>query len=329
MTLWDMILKNTKKNVPNIVVTGPTGFVGQALTRYLNQQNFSVTATVRRPASTLPLSVQQIPVGDLLPDTDWQPALNGADTVVHLASRVHIMNDKAECPLTAFRRVNVEGTVRLAKCAVRVGVKRFVFVSSIKVNGEETKHTAFTEKDIPAPQDAYAISKWEAEQALRKIEAESGMEVVILRPPLIYGPGVKANFLNLVKLVDKGIPLPLGCIKNTRSLLGLSNMVSAITTCITHEKAAGKTYLLSDGEDVSTPELVRRIGAALDKKPKLLPVPTAWLQLAGKLTGKTAQVERLLGSLAIDSSKIRNDLDWKPVCSMQEELAKMAKAIQG
>lgn len=311
-----------------ILVTGPTGFVGRVLTDYLDQQGFSVTAAIRRPTDIFPPSVKQIPVGDLLPDTDWQAALNGVDTVVHLAARVHIMDDRAEDPLAAFRHVNFEGTTHLAECAVQAGAKRFVFVSSVKVNGEETNHAAFTEQDIPSPQDPYAVSKWEAEQALRKIEAESGMEVVILRPPLIYGPEVKANFLNLVKLVDKGIPLPLGCIKNTRSLLGLSNMVSAITTCITHEKAAGKTYLLSDGEDVSTPELVRRIATALGKKPSLLPVPTTLLQLAGKLTGKTAQIERLLGSLAIDSSKIRDELGWQPVCTMQEELAKMAKAIQ-
>ncbi|MCI5150491.1 MAG: NAD-dependent epimerase/dehydratase family protein, partial [Candidatus Electrothrix sp. MAN1_4] len=255
-----------------ILLTGPTGFVGQSLTSFLNQQSFSVTAAVRRSTNTLPSSVQQITVGDLLPDTHWQPALNGVDTVVHLASRVHIMDDSAKDPLAVFRHVNVEGTVQLAKCAVQAEVRRFVFISSIKVNGEETGHTAFTEQDIPAPHDPYAVSKWEAEQALRKIEAESGMEVVILRPPLIYGPSVKANFLNLVKLVDKGIPLPLGCVNNMRSLLGLSNMVTAITACITHEKAAGKTYLLSDGEDVSTSELVQHIATALDKKPRLLPI---------------------------------------------------------
>ena len=312
----------------NIVITGPTGFVGQALISNLIQQEFSVTAAVRRPTDTLPPSVQQITVGDLLPETDWQLALSDVDTVVHLAARVHVMNDRAEDPIAVFHHVNVEGTVRLAECAVQEGVRRFVFVSSIKVNGEGTGHAALTEQETPAPQDPYAVSKWKAEQILRKIEAESGLEVVILRPPLIYGPDVKANFLNLVKLVDKGIPLPLGCVNNMRSLLGLSNMVSAITTCITHEKAAGKTYLLSDGEDVSTPELVRRIAIALGKKPRLLPVPTILLRLAGKLTGKSAQIDRLLGSLVIDSSKIRDDLNWQPTCSMQEELAKMAKAMR-
>lgn len=208
-------------------------------------------------------------------------------------------------------------------------VSNVSFISSIGVLGVHTNgRKPFTEEDQPNPPEYYGISKWEAEQALRKIEAESGMEVVILRPPLIYGPGVKANFLNLVKLVNKGIPLPLGCINNMRSFLGLSNMVSAITTCITHEKAAGKTYLLSDGEDVSTPELIRRIAAALGKKPRLLPVSTTLLRLAGRLTGISMQIDRLLGSLAIDSGKIQAELGWQPVCSMQEELAKMAKAIQ-
>jgi len=313
-----------------IVLTGSTGFIGKNLTRYLNQQNFSVTAAIRWPIDIFPSSVQQIPVGDLLPDTNWQPALNDVDTVVHLAARAHILRETAPDPLAAFREVNVQGTKHLAEQAASSGVKRFVFISSIGVLGVHTNgRKPFTEENSPSPPEPYGISKWEAEQALRKIEAESGMEVVILRPPLIYGPGVKANFLSLVKLVDKGIPLPLGCIKNTRSLLGLSNMVSAITTCITHEKAAGKTYLLSDGEDVSTPELVRRIATALGKKPRLLPVPTILLRLAGKLTGKSAQIDRLLGSLVIDSSKIRNELGWQPVSSMQEELAKMAKAIQG
>ncbi|MCI5227620.1 MAG: NAD-dependent epimerase/dehydratase family protein, partial [Candidatus Electrothrix sp. AX2] len=247
----------------SLLVTGPTGFVGQALTNHLTQQNFSVIAAVRRPINSLPSSVQQIPIGDLLPNTDWRAALNGMDTVVHLAARAHILHETAPDPLSEFRKVNVQGTKHLAEQAALSGVQRFVFISSIGVLGVHTNgRTPFTEEDKPSPPEYYGISKWEAEQTLRKIEAESGMEVVILRPPLIYGPQVKANFLNLVKLVEKGIPLPLGCVRNSRSLLGLSNMVSAITTCITHEKAAGKTYLLSDGEDVSTPELVRRIASA-------------------------------------------------------------------
>ncbi|MCI5165706.1 MAG: SDR family oxidoreductase [Candidatus Electrothrix sp. GM3_4] len=313
----------------NVLLTGSTGFVGQALTNYLNQEGFSVTAAVRRSPETFPPSVQQIPVADLLPETDWQPALSDVGTVVHLAARAHILRETAPDPLSAFRKVNVQGTKRLAEQAASSGVRRFIFISSIGVLGTHTNgRKPFTEEDKPTTPEYYGISKWEAEQSLRKIEAESGMEVAILRPPLIYGPGVKANFLNLVKLVDKGIPLPLDCVKNTRSLLGLSNMISAITTCITHEKAAGKTYLLSDGEDVSTPELVRHIATALGKKPRLLPIPTILLRLSGNLTGKTAQVDRLLGSLVIDSSKIRDELGWRPVCSMQEELEKMAGGMQ-
>lgn len=302
-----------------VLVTGANGFVGNALSIRLETDGYSVVRAVRQKRFS-----SEIAVNDIAPDTNWQVALQGVDTVVHLAARVHIINDRAENPLAEFRFINVEGTRRVAECAVRACVNRLVFLSSVKVNGEETRHAAFTERDVPDPQDAYAVSKWEAEQVLRQIEAESGMDVVILRPPLIYGPGVKANFLNLAEIIGKGMPLPLGRITNVRSMLGLSNMVSAIIACVENKKAAGKTYLVSDGEDVSSPELVRRIAAALGRKPRLLPVPAAWLRLAGKLIGKNAQIERLIGSLAIDSSAIRNDLGWRPVCSMQDELARLA-----
>ena len=282
-------------------------------------------------------------VGNIDANTDWTAALEGVDAVVHLAARVHVMDDTAEDPLVAFRTVNVEGTRRLAESAAKAGVRRFVFISSIKVNGESTEVRGqesdvrnrgqsdilmFSESDTPAPADPYGISKWEAEVALRKIEAESGMEVVILRPPLLYGPGVKANFLKLIRLVNKGIPLPLGGIRNQRSLLSLTNFADLISKCVTDNRAAGHTFLVSDGDDVSSGELVARIAIALGKKPRLLPVPEGLMVLAGKLTGMSAQVDRLCGSLQIDSTYVRKSLDWTPPVSMAQELARVAEWYQ-
>jgi nucleoside-diphosphate-sugar epimerase len=324
-----------------ILVTGPDGFVGTRVCRVLLERGFEVSGAQWRTAP-LPEGCRSVVVGDIGPDTDWQAALPGADVVVHLAARVHVMRDSAANPLAAFRTVNADGTRRLAQCAARAGVKRFVFLSTVKVHGEETggavpadavERTAassklvFTEADAPAPEDPYAVSKWEAEQALRIIEADTGLGVTILRPPLIYGPGVKANFRKLAELVARGVPLPLGCVKNARSLIGLSNVADAIAACVEQDKAAGKTYLVSDGDDVSTPELVRRLATALGKKPRLLPVREKCLRWAGKVTGKTAAIERLLGSLLVDSGKIRAELGWRPVCSMRQELAQLAEEM--
>lgn len=268
--------------------------------------------------------------------------------VVHLAARVHVMHDTVTEPLAEFRKVNVIGTERLAKKAATEGVRRFVFVSSIKVNGEKTSflnHHAqqissnplsmrenlrsFLEDDAPNPQDPYAVSKWEAEQILRQIAQETGMEVVIIRPPLVYGPRVGANFLKLLKLIKKGMPLPFGLIDNQRSLIYVGNLVDAIITSLEHPAAAGQTYLVSDGEDVSTPELIRRIATSLGRPARLLPIPPALLRFAGHLTGKSAQVERLLDSLVIDSSKIRRELGWVPPFTMEQGLAETAQRFQG
>lgn len=335
-----------------ILVTGPDGFVGSAVCTKLISDDLHVRGALRTESSVNRESVmvngmESLVVGDIDAHTEWSTALDGIEAVVHLAARVHIMDDSAEDPLTAFREVNVAGTRRLAEEAAKAGVKRFVFVSSIKVNGEATEATsspvngestaspvngesvivnctAFSECDTPAPQDPYGVSKMEAEQVLRKIEAETGMEVVILRPPLLYGPGVKANFLKLIQLADKGIPLPLGGIKNKRSLLSLTNFADLISRCVTDPRAAGETFTVCDGDDVSSAELVRRIAQALDKKPRLLPIPEGWMRLAGKLTGKSAQVDRLCGSLVIDSSHVCKTLDWQPPCTMQAELARVA-----
>jgi nucleoside-diphosphate-sugar epimerase len=264
-------------------------------------------------------------VGDIGPATRWDEALRGVDAVVHLAARVHVRVRSAPAAIAAYRRVNTAGTERLALAAAAAGVRRFVFLSTLKVNGEATQARPFTESDPPAPQDAYARAKWEAEQALHRIGARTGMEVVILRPPLVYGPGVKANFLALLKAVARGLPLPLGAIDNRRSLVYVGNVADAIVKCLEHPAAAGQTFLVRDGEDVSTPELVRRLARALGVKPRLFPVPPSWLSFAGQLTGRRDAVDRLIGSLAIDDAKIREALGWVPPYTLDEGLEATAR----
>jgi len=332
-----------------ILVTGSDGFVGSQLCRELLRRGHSVlcarrTEREKRTGDEKEISqkgmkgqerphLQTIDVGNIGPNTDWTSALVGIDVVVHLAARVHVMRDTATDPLREFRSVNVEGTRRLAEMAARAGVKRFLFLSSVKVNGESTDTAPhgtegggkkFTEDDAPHPEDAYGVSKWEAEQVLREIEQRIGIDVVIIRAPLIYGPGVKGNFLQLIKLIEHGIPLPLGSIRNQRSFLSLTNLVDLICCCLDHSAAASETFLASDGDDVSTPELVRRIARALGKPERLLPVPKWVIRLAGRVTGKSNQVERLYGSLQINLSKVRRVLGWTPPRSMVEELAEVA-----
>ena len=310
----------------NILVTGATGFVGHCLCKKLLAEGWTVRGTLLpdETLAALPPDVEPALVEPLGPDTPWQHALTGVDTVVHLAARVHIMDDPASDPFTEFRKVNTEGTVRLAAEAARCGVKRLVFISSIKVNGEETD-TPYTEESPAKPADPYGISKWEAEQALRQIETKTGLEVVIVRPTLLYGPGVKANFLKMMQTIQCGIPLPFASITNQRSLLYVGNLADALATCVTHPAAAGKTYLVSDGTDVSTPELIRQTAAALAVPARLLPFPVSLMRLAGKLTGKNGAVNRLTGSLTVDSSKIRRELGWVPPFTMEEGLKETAE----
>ena len=263
-------------------------------------------------------------MGDIGPDTDWSAALQGVGTVVHLAARVHVMHDTAADLLAEFRRVNVDGTRLLARMAAAAGVQRLLFLSSIKVNGESTRRP-FTEADAPRPEDAYGISKWEAELALIQVARDAGMQWVILRAPLIYGPGVGANFLRLTHAVARRAPLPLGAIDNRRSLLYVGNLVDGIRVCLSHPGARDQVLLLSDGEDVSSADLVRRLAAALQVRPRLLPVPVPLLRIAGRLTGGAAAVERLSGSLQVDSSRIRAALGWAPPFSLDEGLAETAR----
>jgi nucleoside-diphosphate-sugar epimerase len=310
-----------------VLVTGANGFIGRALCRALEGRGHAVRAAARtaeaRPKESHDRS--SVVVGEIGPDTEWDRALEDIDVVVHLAARVHVMREVAADPLAEYRRVNTAGTERLAWAAARAGVKRFVFMSSIKANGEETHDRPFTEADPPHPVDAYGISKWEAEQALKRVSEQSGLEVVILRPPLVYGPGIGGNFLSLWKAIDKGFPLPLGAIHNRRSLIYLGNLVDAVLRCIEHPAAAGKTYVVRDGEDVSTPELVRRIAKALGRPAKLLPFPVPLLTAAMRVTGKSELIARLLGSLTVDDSLIRSELGWARPYSMAEGLGVMAQ----
>lgn len=307
----------------SVLVTGATGFVGQTLVTALGTQQRQVCRALRETAPGN--ATADIVVGDIDPDTDWQPALQGIDCIVHLAARTHVVNEPSTDPLAVYRQINVEATRRLAQQAAAAGVQRFVFLSSIKVNGESTGEHPFSANDAPQPQDAYGISKREAEDVLRQIGAETGMEIVILRPPLIYGPGVKGNFLRLLQAVARGTPLPLASIENRRSLVYVGNLVDAIITCMDSPAAAGKKFLVSDGEDVSTPELIRKLAVALGKSPRLLPCPPALLRCAATLLGKQAAMMRLTGSLVVDSSALRRELGWQPRYSLDQGLNATAR----
>lgn len=311
-----------------VLLTGANGFIGQQLCAELLRYGHWVRGAIRKDAERLAKAdeVEYVVVGSIDAGTVWPPALMGCDAIVHLAARVHVMHDEASDPLTEFRELNTEGTLNLARQAVQAGVKRLVFVSSIKVNGEG-RDDPYRETDAPSPEDAYAISKWEAEQGLQQIMRETGLEVVVLRPPLVYGPGVKANFLRLMQLIQKGWPLPLGAVKNRRSLLYVGNFVDAIRVCVEHPAARGQTFLLDDGQAVSTPELIRAIANAFNRPARLLPVPICMLQLAGLMTGRSTAISRLTGSLYVDAQAIRSQLDWRPPYSMETGLEQTVAAL--
>jgi nucleoside-diphosphate-sugar epimerase len=307
-----------------IVVTGASGFVGRGLHIALRQAGKTVRALSRFGGNDLTA------IGPITPDTDWIEYLQNVTCVVHLAARVHILRDQASNPLQEFRMVNTGATLDLARQAAEAGVRRFVFVSSIKVNGEVTSPGCpFRADDPPRPADPYAVSKMEAEQGLHEIAATTGMEIVIIRPPLIYGPGVKANFANLMKWISRGVPLPFGAItENRRSLIAVQNLIDLIVCCTEHPRAAGQLFLASDGEDLSTAELVRRIGVALGRPARLDSVPVILLNTAAILTGKADVAQRLLGSLQIDSTKTCDVLGWRPPLSTTEGLLSATKALR-
>lgn len=312
-----------------ILLTGATGFLGKHLSTCIAQRKpFELCCAVRSPGSCT--VGHEVVTGELSTATNFRSALAGVNVVVHAAARAHIMNEEVVDPLREYRRVNVDGTLNLARQAAAEGVDRFIFVSSIKVNGElSSQPKPFSPNDTPAPEDAYGISKWEAEQGLKTIAKETGMEVVIIRPPLVYGPGVKGNFASMVKLVRKGVPLPLGSIRNRRSLVAVDNLVDFIVTCIDHPAAANQVFMVSDGEDVSTSELLRELGKAMGKPARLVPVPTGLLMLGATVLGKKAVACRVLGSLQVDISDAEALLGWKPPVSLKEGLRRCFTSENG
>lgn len=304
-----------------VLVSGANGFIGRALCPYLTSLGHTVVPVVRRPCN---MDGEHV-VGDEL---SWESALTGCDSVVHLAGRAHVMRDREKDPLPAFRLANVDATLDLANRAVEAGVRRLVFMSTIKVNGERTvPGSSFRPDDPPAPEDAYAVSKWEAEQGLQEIAVKTGLEVVVIRPPLVYGPGAKGNFSSLIRWGCMGIPLPLGAVHNLRSMIGLDNLLSFTALCAdtgASPNAKGQVFLVSDGHDMSTTELLCKIMHAYGCTSYLLPVPVGLIRLAAWLTGKAALTDRLLGSLTVDDSKARELLGWHPQVSVDEQLRKMA-----
>lgn len=305
----------------NLLVTGASGFVGTAFCQAPQLSSTSIYGVVRAPfqIALLPPHVKPVVAESLNDLAARQDVLSQIDCVVHLAARVHVMRDAVSDPLSAFRAVNTEATRELAIAAAKAGVRRFVYLSSIKVNGEGQAEP-YSEHSKPDPQDPYGISKWEAECALQEVAADTGLEVVVIRPPLVYGAGVKANFLQLMRLVKRGVPLPFGRVNNARSLIYVGNLVDAIATCATHQNAPGHTFLVSDGVGVSTPDLIRNVAIALNCSAHLLPIPPDTLRFFGKVTRESAAIDRLLGSLTIDDRKIRQTLSWRPPYSLQQGL---------
>ena len=302
----------------NILLTGATGFLGRQLAKYLHSKpHVGLTAVVRRSVDISAFQTRE--VQRINANTDWSEALINQQVVIHAAARAHIMKEDLADPVVEYRQVNVDGTVNLARQAAEAGVRRFIFISSIGVNGN-INIKPFTEDDTPKPADPYAQSKLEAEQGLWEIQHETGMELVVIRPPLVYGPNAPGNFGSLTRWIDKGVPLPLGAIQNQRSLVALDNLVDLITTCIDHPAAANQVFLAGDGQDLSTTELLRSVARAAGKPSRLIPIPSSLLMLAATLLGKKAVAQRLLGSLQVDISKARDLLEWEPPISVEEGL---------
>ena len=309
-----------------ILITGATGFIGHALCNTLHQQAEHPVRGAVRVLPPAPHAIHYVQVGSIHAQTHWGEALQDVNQVVHLAARVHLMHDRSKDPLNEFRQVNVQGTVNLAQQAAHAGVKRFIFLSSVKVNGERTQPgKPFTSLSPPAPEDPYGLSKHEAEQQLRQIAAQTGMEVVIIRPPLVYGPGVKANFHSMMRWLMRGVPLPLAAVThNRRSLISVDNLIDLIIACLTHPAAANQTLMASDGEDLSTADLLKRMGAALGQPARLIYVPTGVLRLGSALLNKPDVYQRLCSSLQIDLSTTRQLLNWTPPISVDEGLRRTA-----
>lgn len=301
-----------------VLVTGANGFVGRPLCESLAaHSDYQLRAATRKPVASF---ADNVSVGNLGADTRWDEALQNIDVVIHLAARVHVMQESEHNPLAAFRQVNVDGTRGLAEACLRQGVRRLIYLSSIKVNGEQTGNQVFRPADLPGPVDPYGVSKLEAEQLLQQMAEVSALEVTIIRPPLVYGPGVKGNFERLIRLVKRRVPLPLGRVKNQRSLVSVFNLVDLIVRCVDHPGAKNRIFLVSDGWDLSTPELIQEIARAVGVNARLLPVPAGLLTLLGRVAGKEAELQRLTGSLQLDISATRENLDWAPPLSFRQGL---------
>ena len=307
-----------------ILITGATGFIGGALFKHLkSKKRYLLHLSSRTNQEKLFMEEKNFNISKIDSSTNWKDALDEVDCVIHCAASVHTTEKKKIDLMNAYRRINVDGTTNLANQAVKAGVKRFVFLSSVKVNGERTVVSKnFKYDDIPRPEDAYGISKWEAEQALLKISKKTGLEVVIIRPALVYGERVKGNFLSLLDLVYRQVPLPFANINNLRSFIGLDNLIDLIICCIDHPKAGGKIFLVSDGEDLSTSELIRKLSKFMNKSARLFYVPQSIIRLMGHLVGKSLEVKKLLGSLRVDNCYTREVLGWSPVLSLDDSLEK-------
>ncbi len=313
------------------LITGGNGFIGRALTSHVLAKGCDVRLPLRRPQELdQTVGAETTEIDSLAADTDWTVALRNVENVVHLAARVHVMSDKSTNPLAEYRRVNAKGTATLARQAAGAGVRRFVYLSSIKVNGEFTEvGKPFTADDAPAPEDPYGVSKHEGELALRQIAADTGMEVVIIRPPLVYGLGVKANFESMMRWLARGVPLPLAAVtENRRSLVALDNLVDLIMTCLSHPAAANQTFLVSDGEDLSTAELLKRMGAAMEQPARLFYIPHSVLKLGAQVVNKPSIYQRLCSSLQLDIVKTRQLLCWTPPVSVDEGLRRAAEGFR-
>jgi nucleoside-diphosphate-sugar epimerase len=307
-----------------ILITGCTGFVGKALFDSLKNTEFQINIAYRNNKSISTENIESFEVGEIDSKTDWSKALKKTDCVIHCAGRAHVFKELKNESLDIYRRINVEGTINLAEQAAANGVRRFIFLSSVKVNGERTvESSCFKYDDTPKPVDAYSISKWEAEKGLQEISKKTGLEIVIIRAPLIYGPGVKGNLKRLIKLVKSGIPLPLGLVKNHRSLIGIDNLIDIIIKCISHPKAARKTFLVCDGEDVSTSNLLKLIASSMGRSVIIFPIPLFLLKFFGFILRRDSEVERLTGSLQIDNSFIKKTLNWKPKVNLEVGISKM------
>lgn len=314
----------------NVLVTGASGFLGVHLCKaFRNSTRLHLTACVRdRRTISVEDSIKIAEIALIDAGTEWNDAVENQDIVIHAAARAHIMHDEVANPLSEYRKINVDGTLNLARQSAAAGVKRFIFISSIKVNGEGTiSGRVYQPGDTPAPEDDYGISKLEAERGLLEISAATNMEVVIIRPPLVYGPGVKGNLDSLFKLVKAGVPLPLGAIRNKRSLVAIDNLVDLIATCVEHPAAANQIFLAGDGRDLSTSDLLKLTAQAMKKPSRLIPVPASLLMLGATMFGKKAVAQRLLGSLQVDISKTREVLGWKPPVTVEEGLGRCFESI--